>query len=65
MGARSIFSEKNRRRSLRLALRRAQRLGSVNRNAFSRDVAGYLSDEVAGRIVDIAKVKEPLCVLPP
>ena len=53
MGARSIFSEKNRRRSLRLALRRAQRLGSVNRNAFSRDVAGYLSDEVAGRIIDV------------
>ena len=40
---------------LRLALRRAQRLGSVNRNAFSRDVAGYLSDEVAGRIIDVQR----------
>jgi hypothetical protein len=34
-------------------LRRAQRLGSVNRNAFSRDVAGYLEEEVAGRVIEI------------
>jgi len=34
-------------------LRRAQRLGSVNRNAFSRDIAGYLEEEVAGRVIEI------------
>jgi hypothetical protein len=34
-------------------LRRAQRLGSVNGNAFSRYAAGYLSDEVAGGVIEI------------
>jgi len=42
-------------RLLRLALRRSQCLRSVNRDTLSRDVAGYLSDEVAGRIIDVQR----------
>jgi hypothetical protein len=34
-------------------LRRAPYLGSLHRNAFSRDIAGYLELKVAGRVVKI------------
>ena len=34
-------------------LRRAKHLGSLDRNAFSRDAAGYLELESAGRVVEI------------
>ena len=34
-------------------LRRAKHLGSLDRNAFSRDAAGYLELEGAGRVVEI------------
>jgi hypothetical protein len=46
------FGEKPQGRAA-VAAASPQRLGSLNRNAFFRDVAGYLKEEVAGRVVEI------------
>ena len=47
------FEKPQGRAAVAALLRRAQHLGSLNRNAFSRDVAGYLELEVAGGVVEI------------
>ena len=52
----ALTSRSHRQEPQRVAaarLRCAPRLGSVSRNAFSRDVAGHLIDEVAGRVIEI------------
>src|SRR6266404_4522367 len=52
------------RRLLRLLLRPAQCLGSLHRNAFSRDVAGYLELEVAGRRRTVFRILTRTCPTP-
>jgi hypothetical protein len=48
------FEKPQERAALAAALvRHAQHLGSLDRNAFSRDAAGYLELECAGRVVEI------------